>query len=1545
MALHQALGPERTLPEQVAQDDIDERLMEFNQSHVVYQDFAELSFYNELQMRRKALQLEADLQEAPDRMGIDRRLELIVANQAVTYHQYLPAAVRGLSELMQQCSEELQALISHLPLERRAELEQEQQQAIRFLHALKESVQERVHFANILSLDEQIKDLQTMPAQKDRLVEFQKTRAAEKASLSPASQKILEAEEQLREKYLAEKDAIKKESILQSILKARSNHIVALDNQIIEMLKGNPTDADLPGAPKEFLPQRVYLRVLQERYNQVLELQTKVMQNEELTDAQRAEVQKLLRHERVAIMDRMILVTKQMSANHVAMGELTTIQHQFGDSYDFGGAFKPFDVMTPEEIRTKIEHSIDGAKEFHMNRLALMLQQVDTSFDPNGLENLSDAGIMKLVENADRLSGMVRGAILFLMPDGERKKAIVDWFDSVLPLAIRESLESGVGPDGQPLTKEQKLQKIRDVIITFRDKKSIAKFRETLVAIKQLPPAKTFVAQDVQAEVLTQLDGTRFTASPEGQVVTVNGQQITVNGATAYVLMLRQMKSDAESFSDDYGEFLGSMEDLVDIRLNLKAEINAIKEGWLAMLKTLGITAAVGALLPWIVGGSATGATFYLLSKTPAIIRGIGRLPGKALRLLAPSTILATGATALQSYRIYEDVKELGEMDRIIEQREKLIIADLKLAGFEADPPDQNERFTYKDGGTLCTVNVAELKAADQGHEIAQIVRIGGDIVELPMILRAISTMRKGTAPLRASLPVLAAEVVIETIVYGIDQKADRTFLARCPAWLLAKINVEGTVKDKKYGVLSTASELMLTDPFTSKPSEQKKDIREKMLFCILHDEIAGLPELIAELYPTGMHPKNVDAFFKEGFQSVLLPYYAVRLWQLSDGALSLEDIRAGRVGGFSLAPARTPDISSVNVRRALREALIVYLEHRKEQEYVSAMDALQQYRLLDDRDPSVQGVLADVVHSLGQQTSFGTPIHSLKREQLADAQGRTRVQRLVEELIDRVGRKQSLIISAGTVPGLTEDLDCTNADGVLQRLIADPALRARLSRVLPRDVEEKENMEKREWHDIRTFTDAVELKWPSDATRMGALAHFNFPASYAATAADNIRSASGKKSIKSEPTLIDAFFGASKEQTTLANALEHITADAIELMETDKRVQERRAAFRFNNQLTEGFFGEESDPSLVFTAGNVSHSVSRKLTSVKFPEGFPHLPLSAVFYEGRKIPGNHDMVLATYVLGDLESGHVIILQQAAATAQLNNTNKQAIPGLLQPITMREVEHKPGMTRMLELARKTLVDRRKKQERSRRQRKSAQETKWEQGRAERDRLTSVQTELRDQALERARKSPGMLYVPGAYEQDEAEKKFLLRSGEFHGHLDGVDVRLTPRLESSAHGSFDVRRQNSGTWNPKKSDAFRFSTEKNGESYTYTIRRLDMLTQKPTDAFTKEDQDLSFAVLTTPLTLSGHPMEKNAKFLRYVREYELNRLLNLVSYRSSFSWGPAEYRRNLFDKLLPLYEKTNDPKQFLHVLLNNLLTEKVVSSSAYKRILANMESLK
>ena len=246
MALQQMLGAERTLPEHLAQEDIDQRLAECTNGHVVYQDFAELALSNELKMRRKALQLEADLRDIPIRQDIDRHRELIIANQAVTYNQYLPATVRGVADLMQSCGEELQAIIPHLPPERRAELEQEQLQAIRYLHALKELVQQRVHFASILSLDEQIEELSHMPAQKKRLQEYQKTRDAAYASLSPDAQKVLAVEADLRAQYLAEKDHSKKAIILEQIMKQRSDHVVVLENRIINMLKGNPAGTDLP---------------------------------------------------------------------------------------------------------------------------------------------------------------------------------------------------------------------------------------------------------------------------------------------------------------------------------------------------------------------------------------------------------------------------------------------------------------------------------------------------------------------------------------------------------------------------------------------------------------------------------------------------------------------------------------------------------------------------------------------------------------------------------------------------------------------------------------------------------------------------------------------------------------------------------------------------------------------------------------------------------------------------------------------------------------------------------------------------------------------------------------------------------------------------------------------------------------------------------------------------------------------------------------------------------------------------------------------------
>jgi hypothetical protein len=153
------------------------------------------------------------------------------------------------------------------------------------------------------------------------------------------------------------------------------------------------------------------------------------------------------------------------------------------------------------------------------------------------------------------------------------------------------------------------------------------------------------------------------------------------------------------------------------------------------------------------------------------------------------------------------------------------------------------------------------------------------------------------------------------------------------------------------------------------------------------------------------------------------------------------------------------------------------------------------------------------------------------------------------------------------------------------------------------------------------------------------------------------------------------------------------------------------------------------------------------------------------------------------------------------------------------------------------------------------------------------------------------------------------------------------------------------RENSGTWEPRESDALIFTSERNGETYTHTVWRLaDVDDNGGNDKLST----VMHHVLITPLTLTGHPQAGNPEFVQAVRRYELNRLLDLTTYRGSWSWGPREYRANLLMQLLPIYENLPDSTKrglFLRALFNNLVTEGVVTKRSYDRIVKNLSSFR
>ena len=1457
-----------------------------------------------LQLELGVRRIEDDLQEKrlPPLSATDpRKIEQVVADQAITYNQYLPVVVRSFTAFMDRFEEEFHEVLPNLGTEEREALVEQRRQAIFYMKALKDAMQERLHYATIFDIDAELAEIATMPAQAPHRKELQTERAKLVKLLSPATVALLEKEAMLKQ-MVTQQDRETAIQTREKVLQLRKDHNWVLSNRIIDILKGNPEGKHINGVPKDFFPQMLLLSTIKLRSYQLREIQIRIANDESWNEQDRKEAQEFLSKARKEMMDVMIAITQQLAAHHMAVAELTMIQNHFGKRFDLENPRSAVELFTSEEDRKKIHESIDGAKKFHLERLQAMLNRVDTSFNPNGLESLKDATQMGSIKAVDFICSFIRTNATRWIPEGKSKETIESFLDKNLQLAIQESLETGVGPDGQPLTKEQKLQAVRDVLLRFRDGGSVAQFRETLTTIEQMPDSATFMGEEVREPLPVE----RVTSENKDQFIQ------KYNGATVYAMLARQMEQDGDTFHGEYKKFLNEMEQLLDIRLGLIAEKNLIKEGWGKLWKSIAALAGASFLAPFVAGAEFSAGA-YLLWKLPRILKATVRLPGTLARYakevpgklrnaVQPSRLAFGTGTVLSAWRTYEDIKELLALNLSIETQRTQIITELLAAGFEEDSEIEG-RYVYKDGGVEVAVRVDQLQSARNPELAGKAVAAVGHGTQTAVL----ALMWAGKITARVGGPiVLSVEVAVESVVYGMDQLAQRRFIARCPAWLLAKINLEGAMGYTPYEMMAKGSEWMATDVMEG--SEGRTDMRKKMLFALLNQELSESNDLRREVYGGSTHPMQLEQFWGQDFNEVFLKLYHLRLFQNTGGKYSWEEIKQNKLDGYNIPSplGATPKIPHVEVRRALREAAVLYSQHTREKYYLLARDALA-----DAKDPQVKAILLDAVKELGKQKVIGK---SLGDVEVLPSSSQTRMQRILEYLYTH----ETTVVPKGFVPGLGEDMDFAEENFVYESFVDDSALRMRLARVTAVDIGEVSGREGMRWYDWKPYTKLKIGIGKTDTMRSLAIA-----------AADNIRKELARTKLSIDPTVLTPITASGKESSK-EYASERITRDAIDLFQRSKEVSNRRTSFTrapsYEERLEKNF---RARPYVFTSNGHISIDLCAQLAQKRVigadvsPED-----LRAVFFEEKSLrQSGETLVLATYVYGHPEKGKVLLLRCAATYAMLNGMLKHdSVAGELEPVAVSEAAKSPVITQMLD----RLLREQEAAKKLRQENREREEHEWREGAPQREKKSKLQKTNIRAAQERIKKHPWLIgYVPT--ESNTQVDRFQMSTG------DGAKVEFDTGLsEGPAFRSADDKFE---------TDNFVFIvTDSNGKKMKYSMN-INSLKGLNKD-FSREDLDLCRRVLTTPLDLTGHPRVADKKYAERVRRYEIDRILDMVEYKGSYSWNAREFHDGLMRELWPYYRDAKDKRTFLNTLLNNLLENSPVTggtfSSTYGTILSRMK---
>lgn len=615
-------------PNQAQLEDAERALIK----DATFDNFSETFRSNEIVQRRNALQRQAALNKNDN--PTDRQ-ELIVANNAITFYQYVPSIIRDATEVLQR----YELLRESIPDVSDSVLKSEKQ-ADSYLNGLNGAVRERTAYANVLLIDsrleQRIGDAPTLMRMRESIIAS--------GALSPDSQRALRG---------ASNDKWTRGNIL--------------NQRIVDVLSGK---AVIEGVDQGFEPGVLYINLLKERYETLLNEQRSVVADQNLSQAKarysilddkntkakkgtgepltddeieeykKLEIQindrngllKLLSDGRKEITRELMLMTDLLSEDQINRAELATIQNQFGQKFDFAGVSPPVRDTTSGNIRSSMAKQMEQQSEFHMERMQEFTEVVDGEVLGIGvLDRVEDVSNKYGREAVRRASDIV--AKLFTLPVPETfglKKMAQD----SLTAPLREALGWPPGMTDEEYEKlppnekakidkqiEEKSNSVLDAVRAF-DKTTLRNMQSTISLVRTMPNAETYVGQ----EVVEPLPVDRVT--PENRQDLIN----RYGGATVYAMLFRQMEADfgdtepATGFMKEYTAFFGKIESTIDVHMDVADAAFKLKQNYINVMWYYAAAAAAaigGSVLIGIAAKIGVRRT-YRIATSP--IRGAAKM-------------------------------------------------------------------------------------------------------------------------------------------------------------------------------------------------------------------------------------------------------------------------------------------------------------------------------------------------------------------------------------------------------------------------------------------------------------------------------------------------------------------------------------------------------------------------------------------------------------------------------------------------------------------------------------------------------------------------------------------------------------------------------------------------------------------------------------------------------------------------------------------------------------------------------------------------------
>lgn len=1525
LELQRRLGTRTPLPENLSDTDLSQLLRQ-SEEQVLRSNFHELTRFNEVLWRYKATQYAADLEDPQRGKKFDRE-EFIAANQLVTYNEALSEVTQYLADVLYN-HELLQDLITSLPLESQRALEVKRNQASRYMAALRQAIDERVAFANAWK----IQDTLGKQLPEDRKQELLRAQAEQTKMLSQRSREMLDA-----------KDVVGIEGQANT-LEARIIRIAAGQEKIESIEDG-------------FLPQHLYLEILKHRYTQLIEAQKTFVKGGGLQREGGPLAKELLDKERKAVMEEMVSFAHELTGYQLHMSHLTTVQNMFGRHVSVRDALPSAEGRTNEGKKKEIAKSANAMKEFHLGRVEAVMKRANDEFSVGAFEVIRD-NLMKGVLTSTGLTTKLAKFLSLAFPGvADLDKKVEDFLAGPIADSIGWPRDPETGMLKEKLSDEErnkilaKLGSLTKAIEKFQKENNSQNLMNTVSALRAVDAA-TAVSQEKIGQPKQPLPKERISDAKDAQTKIEQYTKQFGNRedavATVHAMLLQQLADDwgdmnrGTGFIGAYASLLRETERIVGIQLDVAGACFQMSKNFTDLAKYLVVSAGVIAVVPWVVASAPTG---YLLVKYGVVKPGMAAY--RAFRGTPVAQRVGPRATPFQraawvgaigylTYDLYQNYQEIqSEHERLNDVKGNLA-AELIKAGFKQDSKDP-DKYKHPCG---VVVSLKEIHENLDAQRAAQYARTGVVATELGVALLMGPRLLIG----RAGLVLAAIAITIESGIKAWENKAARDFVAseNTPPWLLVALGTSKTVKMSEYDLIVNSSSWNFI--FTSTEAE-KETVRQKMYFTIFNHELGAFaPELLREITAGRNNVKQIEQLYAEDFQNIVLPYIYVRLFERArakDNGISWAKVKEGKIDrGYCVIPS---DLTYVEIRAAMREAAILYVQHLREQRYITLLKRKEELEEAVRKNPTrreFQQQLVDTRYALdllGRDEVFRKPITAtLTPEDIKANGGRTRTELAIEMLYRQIdGGVVDFRLSNPKIKGLPrKELDFSSSRAVYELAVDDPALRAEAQNVVPLTTDEPEGALTPDWY--RRYLapilnpagedDIVPFGRPIDA----------LPRNMMRMALAKVQTALPEKERSPFPKNI-----------ALAKAREMITQEAIQFF------GKRRTATGFTQ--VEGFKGEErrfhSGPSKSTYSGLKGYG-----------KEFHTDKLIAVVQESDVLDAGEEVVLLTFVFGDpkvpekmyiLQKAYAYVdfvdadadfygLSRSTLRKQYEEKNRSTFTmfyGLACFSGAREFEQtQPGGRVLMDFLRKELTreDVEHARQRAEAEQEAEQRRGWEE---ETRRFANLTEDLRAKevrrAVERALVSTdSFVLVPP--KNPKAQPQYLRYFTDRNAYLDmflSVDPPPPPPT-GPAFSAGPSRKPQDGINDPLPEHAFTFRIWSKGVATPreVSVPNMSFFAKGPLSA---EKTGMAYAALTTPFPTDApdwcheQSLSNLLKICRYVRDERKRRY----------------YNAELFKGLRDMYLRSSNKQRFLQELFRELQNhDSLISPTSIPAILKSIRGL-